>query len=103
MSTVCKSPAAARPARSRRPRIRCTYGAEDRTAPYSVLWDTTASANGSYQLAAVARDAAGNATTSAAVSVTVSNSTADTTAPTVSLTAPANNATVSGATVTLSA
>ena len=57
-------------------------------------------ANGSHTLTAVARDAAGNNTTSAAVSVTVDNP--DTKAPTVSLTAPANGATVSG-TVTLTA
>jgi hypothetical protein len=50
-------------------------GAEDTTAPYSVSWDTTKVANGSHTLTAVARDAAGNTTTSAAVSVTVSNST----------------------------
>ena len=52
------------------------------------------------RLTAVARDAAGNTTTSTTVSVTVSN--ADTTAPTVSITAPANNATVQN-TVTVSA
>jgi len=50
--------------------------------------------NGSHALTAVARDAAGNATTSAAVTVTVSN---DTTPPSVSITAPAGGATVSGA------
>ncbi|PYS94722.1 MAG: hypothetical protein DMF50_11690 [Acidobacteria bacterium] len=42
-------------------------GAEDTTAPYSVAWDTTGAGNGS------ARDAAGNRTTSAPVTVTVSN------------------------------
>ncbi len=48
-------------------------GAEDTTSPYSVSWDTTAASNASHTLTAVARDAAGNATTSAAVTVTVSN------------------------------
>src|SRR5205085_1757295 len=48
---------------------------EDTTAPYSVSWDTTQLANGSHSLTAVARDAAGNKATSAAVSVTVSNAT----------------------------
>jgi N,N-dimethylformamidase beta subunit-like, C-terminal/Concanavalin A-like lectin/glucanases superfamily/Bacterial Ig domain len=48
-------------------------GAEDTSAPYSVSWDTTAAANGSHTLTARARDAAGNQTTSAAISVTVSN------------------------------
>ena len=48
-------------------------GAEDPTAPYSVSWDTTAALNGTHTLTAVARDAAGNTTTSAPVSVTVDN------------------------------
>ena len=47
-------------------------GAEDLTAPYSVAWATTATANGSHQLVATARDAAGH-TASATRSVTVSN------------------------------
>jgi fibronectin type 3 domain-containing protein len=49
-------------------------GAEDTSAPYSVNWDTTAADPGSHSLRAIARDAAGNATTSAAVTVTVDNS-----------------------------
>src|SRR4029453_15315684 len=69
-------------------------GAEDTSAPYAVSWNTTTVANGSSALTAVARDAAGNTTTSTPVTVTVSNT--DTTAPTVSVTAPANGATVSG-------
>ena len=48
-------------------------GAEDATAPYSVSWDTTTTSNGSHTLTATARDAAGNRTTSAPVTVTVSN------------------------------
>jgi hypothetical protein len=48
-------------------------GAEDTAAPYSVSWDTTKVANGSHTLTAVARDAAGNTSTSAPVNVTVSN------------------------------
>ena len=48
-------------------------GAEDLTAPYSVSWNTTTSANGGHTLTAKARDAAGNTSTSAAVNVTVSN------------------------------
>ncbi|MFA5795543.1 MAG: Ig-like domain-containing protein, partial [Candidatus Brocadiia bacterium] len=48
-------------------------GAEDTTAPYSVSWNTAQSSNGSHSLTARARDAAGNQTTSAVVSVTVSN------------------------------
>ena len=48
-------------------------GAEDTTAPYSVSWNTATAANGTHTLTARARDAAGNLTTSAAVTVTVSN------------------------------
>jgi hypothetical protein len=48
-------------------------GAEDPASPYSIAWDTTAASNASHTLTAVARDAAGNATTSASVTVTVSN------------------------------
>src|SRR5439155_15996546 len=74
-------------------------GAEDTTAPYSVAWNTTTAANATHTLAARARDASGNVATSAAVTVTVFN---DLIAPTVSLTAPADAATVSG-TITVSA
>src|SRR5204862_484119 len=79
---------------------RSALGAEDTTAPYAVAWDTTTTSDGSHALTARARDAAGNTTTSAAVTVTVSN--ADTTPPTVAITAPANGATVT-ATVTVTA
>jgi subtilase family serine protease len=48
-------------------------GAEDTTSPYSVTWNTTTASNGSHTLTAVARDAAGNTTTSVAVTVTVNN------------------------------
>lgn len=79
-------------------------GSADTTSPYSVNWSTTGAANGTHTLRAVARDAAGNVTTSASRSVTVSNQSSDTTAPSVSLTAPAAGATVSGtATVSASA
>ncbi len=46
-------------------------GAEDTNAPYSTQWDTSSSASGTYKLKAIARDAAGNKTTSAIISVTV--------------------------------
>ena len=68
-------------------------GAEDTTAPYSVSWSSGNVPNGAHNVTAVARDAAGN-TSSSLRSVTVSN---DTTAPTVGLTNPASGATVSGA------
>ena len=48
-------------------------GAEDTAAPYSITWNTNAAANGSHTLAARARDAAGNVTTSSLLTVTVSN------------------------------
>ncbi|MBI3547520.1 MAG: fibronectin type III domain-containing protein [Elusimicrobia bacterium] len=48
-------------------------GSEDSVAPYAVSWNTTSSADGPHTLTAIARDAAGNTRTSAAVSVTVSN------------------------------
>src|SRR5438045_8161232 len=48
-------------------------GAADTTAPFAVNWDTTGLADGSHSLTAVARDAAGNTATSAAVAVTIAN------------------------------
>ncbi len=48
-------------------------GADDTTAPYSVPWDTASASNGSHTLTAVARDAAGNRTTSDPVTITVSH------------------------------
>lgn len=49
-------------------------GSEDTSSPYSVSWDTTSVSNGAYSLTAVCTDNGGNSTTSAARSVTVSNS-----------------------------
>ncbi|MDO8742560.1 MAG: Ig-like domain-containing protein, partial [bacterium] len=68
--------------------------AEDTTSPYTVTWNTTTATNASHILSARARDAAGNQTTSATVTVTVANITTptpDTTVPTTptSLTATA--------------
>jgi hypothetical protein len=71
------------------------FGAEDTTAPYSMPWNTTTVANGAHTITAVARDAAGNVSTSAAVSVTVSN---DSAPPTVALTAPSAGAALRGTT-----
>jgi hypothetical protein len=48
-------------------------GAEDTTSPYGVSWETLTATNGAHSLTAVARDLAGNTTTSAGVGVTVSN------------------------------
>lgn len=68
--------------------------------PYSYLWNTPSVSNGTHTIAALAKDTAGNSATSPTVTVTVSNATA--TPPTVSITSPANGATVSGP-VTLTA
>src|SRR5258705_583322 len=81
-------------------------GALDTSAPYSVSWNTTTKSNGSHTLTAVARDLLGVQFTSAPVTVTVNNAHAppppDATPPWVSITAPANGATVKG-TVTVTA
>ena len=81
-----------------------TLAATDTTAPYEFSWNTTTLADGVHTVASKAYDAAGNAGTSASVSVTVSNAVAvDTIAPATAVTAPAG-ATVSGTTtVTASA
>jgi hypothetical protein len=46
---------------------------EDTTSPYSITWDTSTATNGPHTLTAIARDAAGNNTTSTAVPITVAN------------------------------
>lgn len=71
-------------------------GSPDTTSPYSISWSTTGTSNGSHTLRAVARDAAGNTGSSATVTITVNNVSADTTAPTVTISSPDNGATVSG-------
>jgi len=73
-------------------------GSEDTSSPYSITWDSTATTTGAHTVFAVARDASANFATSSSVSFTVDN-----TAPTVSLTAPANSATIGGSAITLSA
>ena len=73
----------------------------DTTAPYAVDWATLPADNGPHAVTAIARDAAGHATTSDNVAVTVANA-IDTTPPTVSVSAPANGDTVAG-TVTVRA
>lgn len=61
----------------------------DSSAPYSVSWDTSLTPNGPHTLTAVALDAAGNATTSSTVSVTVGEATPPTTPGAPSVTASA--------------
>src|ERR1700722_4417459 len=73
-------------------------GALDGAAPYALAWDTTKVANGVHKLDAIAKDAAGNTTTSATVSVTVNNTAAQNFSISGTVTGPAE----SGTTVTLS-
>lgn len=73
--------------------------AETTTAPYRIDLDTKSRANGAYILTAIARDGAGNTTTSSPISFTVNNPAPpgqDTTKPFTSITAPINGATVAG-------
>ena len=73
-------------------------GAADTLTPFAAAWDTTAFSDGLYDLRVVTTDNVGNAFTSTAIAgVRVDN-----TAPTGSLTAPAANAFVSGASVAVS-
>lgn len=61
-------------------------GAEIAAAPYTMTFNTTAAVNGPHTIVAVARDAAGNTTSSSPVTVTVSNApppAPDTTVPSV--------------------
>src|SRR3954469_15069286 len=92
-----RSPGTARPLQTARISLRLR-GRRARGGPLN----SATVANGSHTLAARARDAAGNQTTSAPVGITTSNVAPDTQAPSVSLTAPLSGATVSGA-VTVSA
>lgn len=72
----------------------------DTDSPYSYIWDTTLSTNGTHTVEAKAYDTA-NQTTSAQYSVTVNNTSPDTgtssdISPAVSITSPADGSTVSG-------
>ena len=89
-----------------------TLLASDTSAPWSFSWDTTKIANGTYNLTAKAYDAAGNATMSQPVAVTVSNSTqttttttttSDTKPPVVAITSPKGGSKIRGSNVTVSA
>lgn len=48
-------------------------GPEDSTAPYSITWDSTSVSNGMHRMAATARDAAGNRSTSPPIQILVQN------------------------------
>lgn len=67
-------------------------GAEITSAPYNFLFNTGAVSNGSHILTAAARDNAGRSATSGGVTINVDNSVST---PSVSITSPANGATVS--------
>ncbi len=69
-----------------------SYGAVCTATPYQISWDSTAYSNGPHTISAVATDTSGN-TANTSIIVNVLN---DLSPPTVNLTAPANNATVSG-------
>src|SRR5207249_283724 len=70
-------------------------GSEIITAPYSMSWNTLLASSATHTICAVARDAAGNKTTSSSITVTVKNP-ADTIAPAVSITSPTAGSTVPG-------
>ena len=61
-------------------------GAEDTSPPYSILWDSTGADDGDHQLAARARDGAGNTATSLGITVSVENGNGP---PAVTLSGPA--------------
>lgn len=71
-------------------------GSEDTSSPYSINWNTVNIANGVHVVQAIARDSAGNKSTSDPVTVNVTNQVADVTPPTVSITSPRGGATLSG-------
>ena len=83
-------------------------GAEDTTSPFSQIWNTTGVAPGQYTLTAIARDAAGNTSSSAPVTGIIVNpttppTTISTTNPTTSSLAITNLTAASGAAYGVSA
>jgi methionine-rich copper-binding protein CopC len=72
-----------------------TVGTPDSTSPYTFTWRTAQIANGAYTITARARDRAGNATTSAPITLNVNNA-ADQVAPTATLMHPPGGSRVSG-------
>jgi len=70
---------------------------EDTVSPYSVSWNASMTNEGIHTLAAIARDASGNHTTSLPVSITV-----DTTAPIISAGAPSGTLNINTDSVALS-
>lgn len=76
-----------------------TSKATNSAFPYIYNWSIAAVDNGSHVWSARAYDAAGNSSTSAAVTLTVN---IDTTPPTIAISSPANGANVSSSVVTVS-
>ena len=74
-------------------------GAADTVTPFATTWDTTTFTDGLYDLRVITTDNVGNTFTSA----TIANVRVDNTAPTGSVTAPAANAFVAGASVAVTA
>jgi peptidoglycan/xylan/chitin deacetylase (PgdA/CDA1 family) len=70
------------------------------TSPYAIAWDSRTVANGSHSVTATVFDSSGNTQTAGPRPFNVQN---ETTPPTVSLTAPADGATVSGTAVAIAA
>jgi thermitase len=80
--------------------------ATDTASPFAFGWNSTQAANGAATLVAVAFDAAGNAASSAAVTVTVANNApvvADTTPPAVAILNPLPGTSIAGNSFTVSA
>jgi thermitase len=78
-------------------RVNGVLVASDSVAPYRFAWDSAAQPNGTVSLTAVAVDGAGNAQTSAPITVAVSNAVApDTVAPNVRIDNPIAGSRVSG-------
>ena len=73
-------------------------GGLDGATPYAYMWDTTKVSNGSHKLDAIAKDAAGNATVSSIVLVTVNNAAAQT----FSISGTVTGTGAAGSTITLS-
>ncbi|QNA88914.1 S8 family serine peptidase [Massilia sp. Dwa41.01b] len=88
-------------------KVNGTVVATDSAAPYSFSWNSAGVANGMASLVAVAYDAAGNAGSSAAVSVNVANGTTvvaqDTTAPALSVDNPTTGTVAGTVSVSVSA
>ncbi len=80
--------------------VDAVYLGYDASAPYSKTWDATSFMNGKHTLKATVLDLANNETTKT-VAVTLINP--DTTPPAVTITAPADDATISGPSVVINA